>query len=195
MDQVHSHAGIFGNVDELTTPGYTSQEAFNTRKTEVLTTMITQICLPREDPAHRSFVKMLEDNIAAFVCQEWTGIKVDPVHIEFLKSLPETIRCAARAYPSEILPRMQAKLEAFTEQKYMERITKSSWASPTVLKKDPEGRISSKDIRLAIEYRKPNVHIKKVTLMMPDVHARIRSLNCTLYSPSSTGVPRFIKFP
>ena len=24
-DKVHSHAGIFGNIDELTTPGYTSK--------------------------------------------------------------------------------------------------------------------------------------------------------------------------
>jgi len=73
---------------------------------------------------------------------------------------------------------MQAKMEAFTEQKYMERITKSPWASPTVpvLKKDPDGRISTKDIRLAIDYRRPNTHIKQITLMMPDVHARIRAL-------------------
>jgi len=44
----------------------------------------------------------------------------------------------------------------------MERITKSPWASPTVpvLKKDPDRRISSKDIRLAIDYRRPNAHIK-----------------------------------
>ena len=84
-DQVHAHAGIFGNIDELTTPGYTSQEAFNTRKTEVLTTMRTQVCLPREDPAHRKFVRMLEENIAAFVSQYWTGIKVHPVHIDIQK--------------------------------------------------------------------------------------------------------------
>ena len=51
----------------------------------------------------------------------------------------------------------------------MERITKSPWASPTVpvLKKDPDGRISSKDIRLAIDYRRPNTLIKQITLMMP----------------------------
>jgi len=73
---------------------------------------------------------------------------------------------------------MQAKQEAFTEKKYIERITKSPWASPTVpvLKKDPDGKTSTKDIRLAIDYRRPNAHIKKVTLMMPDVHARIRAL-------------------
>ena len=132
-DQVHAHAGIFGNIDELTTPGYTSAEAFAARRKEVLTAMETQVCLPHDDPACTTFTKMLKDNIAAFVCQEWTGIKVDPVHIEFLPSLPETIRCATRSYPPEILPRMQAKMEAFTEQKYMERITKSPWASPTVL--------------------------------------------------------------
>jgi len=45
-----------------------------------------------------------------------------------------------------------------------------------VLKKDPDGRINSKDIRLAVYYRRPNMHIKQITLMMPDVHARIRAL-------------------
>ena len=91
-DKVHSHAGIFGSVDELTTPGYTSLEAFAARRKEVLTAVETQVCLAQEDPARKSFVEMLKGNIAAFVCQEWTGIRVDPVHIEFLPSLPETIR-------------------------------------------------------------------------------------------------------
>jgi len=60
----------------------------------------------------------------------------------------------------------------------MERITKSPWATAKVpvLKKDPDGRISSTDIRLAIDYRRPNAHIKQIALMMPDVHARIRAL-------------------
>jgi len=111
-DQVHMHAGIFGNIDELTTPGYTSADSFAARRKEVLTAVETQVCLAQEDPARNKFKEMLKGNIAAFVCQEWTGIKVDPVHIEFLPSLPETIRCAARSYPPEILPRMQEKLEA-----------------------------------------------------------------------------------
>jgi len=177
-DEMHAHAGIFGGLDELTAPGYTSLEAFSARKKEVLTSVQTQVCLPKEDSARRNFEKMLEENVATFVCQYWTGIKVDPVHIEFLPSLPETIRCAARAYPPEISPRMQAKMEAFKEQQYVERITKSQWTSPTVLvlKKDSDGRRSSKDIRLAIDYRRPNAHIKQITLMMPDVHARIRAL-------------------
>ena len=91
-DQVHTHAGIFGNIDELTTPGYTSSEAFAARRKEVLTAVETQACLAHEVPARKSFTEMLKGNIAAFVCQEWTGIRVDPVHIEFLPSLPETIR-------------------------------------------------------------------------------------------------------
>jgi len=104
-DQVHAHAGIIGDVDELTAPGYTSVEAFAARKADALERMKTQVSLPAEDPAHEKFTKMLTENVAAFVCRFWTDVKVDPVHIEFLPSLPETIRCASRAYPPKILPR------------------------------------------------------------------------------------------
>jgi len=31
-DQVHAHASIFGNIDEIMTPGYTSSEAFAARR-------------------------------------------------------------------------------------------------------------------------------------------------------------------
>ena len=113
-DEVHAHAGIFGDVDKLTAQGYTSMQAFSARKAEALERMKVQVSLPAEDPAHEKFTNMLTDNVAAFVRKYWTGIKVDPVHIEFLPSLPETIRCASRAYPPEILPRMQSKMEAWS---------------------------------------------------------------------------------
>jgi len=67
-DQVHVHAGIFGNIDELTTPGYTSAEAFAARRKEVLTAVDKQVYLAQEDPACNKFKEMLKGNIAAFVC-------------------------------------------------------------------------------------------------------------------------------
>jgi len=148
-DAVHSHVGIFGANDILTNAGYSSREAFESRRQEALQLLQHRVALNVEDPMHAAHISMLTDNIPAFTCQHWTGIKVDPIHIEFLPSLPDTIRCASRTYAPEILPRMKEKMETFVEQGYMERIIKSPWASPTVpvLKKDPDGGMSKSDIR------------------------------------------------
>ncbi len=106
-----------------------------------------------------------------FANDSWTGIKMEPVHINFTASLPPYLRMKCRNIPTELLPAAKLALDQYVETGYLERANDGTYGAALVVVRKPDG-----SARLCGDYRAINKHATGIPLMMPDVQTELENM-------------------
>ncbi len=106
-----------------------------------------------------------------FANDGWPGIKMDPVHIHFMDSLPAYLRMRARPIPTELLDAAKEALDQYVETGYLFRADDGTYGAALVVVRKSDG-----SARLCGDYRAVNKHATGIPLLMPDVQAELEHM-------------------
>ena len=113
------------------------------------------------------------DAMKAHTHRHWHGLRIDPVHIEFLETLPPSVFQKARPVPGHLLPKIKELIGKLTDQGYLQYSMYGNYASPTlyVLKSD------GVSLRMCNDLRRINQYIKYSPVPQPHIHASLQMLH------------------
>ena len=168
--------GIFSEkiIDSLA-EAYASNEAYAQRVHEFREQCKTKITqgMGTEGQQLLEYLMMDEgDAQDAFTHRVWRGLKMMPVHIQFMDTLPSSVYQKARPVPVHLLPMVKELIDKFVAQGYLVYSNYGNYASPTlyVLKSD------GKSLRMCNDLRRMNAFIKYSPVPQPHVHAMLTML-------------------
>ena len=107
----------------------------------------------------------------SFVHRHWHGLSIKPISIPFMDSMPEVIRQYPRPVRRDMEVEVTAHIRALQAQGWLKYATEGSYASPTSYLRKPSGKL-----RMVIDLRKVNKHIKPSTVPQPHVLATLQRL-------------------
>jgi hypothetical protein len=122
---------------------------------------------------YEPLLTLLTSNIAleVFVCREWKGINIAPVHIKFSKDLPPYFRCKTRPIAQEIMEPVKKAVFDYWDGGYLDRSDEGAYGYGMVGVIKPDGTA-----RVCGDYRPANKHAIGIPLMMPDVITELEKM-------------------
>jgi hypothetical protein len=167
--------GLFGTIkNEILDTTYSTQESYEERKCIYIEAIRLQIKPGMEDytEALAKYLALTDgDTPASFTHNHWHGLKIDPVHIEFLDTLPPQLYQRARPIAAHMMTRVRDHIKSVEEQGYLKYAMTGAYASPTMYTEKADGKL-----RMLNDLRKINMHIKKSGVPQPHIHAALQML-------------------
>jgi hypothetical protein len=157
---------------EIFPSGYNSTGAYEKRVEEYNTTFPTRI--GKEYRAHKRLNELLASNVAlnSFTSRKWQGIDVEPIHIHFHDTLPDTLKQRTRPVPEALKIPAKNALDEFTDHGFLKFALQGAYGAGMV--PVPKDELTA---RICGDFRAINAHMKSIPLIMPDPMAAVEVLS------------------
>jgi len=166
---------LFGHAEaEALDLKYNTEEAYAERVKSYLTDVpdaIKEGMGEKSEELREFLCKADGDAMKSHTHRHWHGLRIEPIEIEFLSTLPESIFTRARPTQPHLLKQITELVTTLANQGYLEYNIQGSYASPTTYVPKPNG-----GLRMCNDLRKINAYIKYSPVPQPNIHAGIAML-------------------
>lgn len=164
-DAIIKQRTLFGEEIEEHVARGNSPEAYQERLQEYHDSWRLSISDELHRDCAKEILELMESDSAinAFTYREWTGIKIEPIRLQF-QDIPKYMKCPARPIPSEIKEEAYASIQRFVDMGYLRLQTQGAYGAGLVCVWKPD-----RTARICGDYRQINKYIANIPLIMPDI--------------------------
>ena len=175
----------FLGIDDIADEYKTRLKIFKAAVPETLTDVIKN-----DHEEYEQWIHMIEQEfVKVFVYKTWTGIKIDPIEIETLMSMPAKHNIPSRHINREIREKVQAMIMLYLAMTFYFKESSPTVSGVVVVIK-PDG-----SPRICCDFRWINEHLKGYNSFMPDVKDSLDEMEGCIYFCDLDWLKAYHQFP